>query len=190
MRLSWTWVPFGCALSGGTPLAMTTCYAPGCHCWRSGATVHAVDCLMRCEGRGGVRWIRSASRSSVERVLQADAAEILGARDRARTIHRTRDIDAAGAEVEQTVREVLRRKLPAAYYVGHGHIVDEQLTTSSQMDVVIADSARPSCSVPPMGPSISPSSRCFSLQTPCLLTSYLRRTAPGRGPGAKAHSPL
>jgi hypothetical protein len=75
----------------------------------------------------------------LERVLLSDAAEILAARTKSLLIHHTKDIDAAGDEVEQAVRRVLKRKLPTAYYVGHGHIVDSELTTSPQMDVVVAD---------------------------------------------------
>jgi hypothetical protein len=75
----------------------------------------------------------------LEKVLQSEAAEIVAAREKALLIHRTRDIDAAGDEVERAVRKVIRRKLPAAYYVGHGHVVDSQVVTSPQLDVIIAD---------------------------------------------------
>ncbi len=56
-------------------------------------------------------------------------------------MHQGRDIRTAGDEVELTFRKVLRRKLPASYYVGHGHVVDRQLHESSQLDVVIANNA-------------------------------------------------
>lgn len=75
----------------------------------------------------------------LERVFRADADEILAACTGAGVIHRTRD--AAGDPVKQTVREVLRRKLPTAYYVGHGRVVDEQLATGSPMDVIVANNA-------------------------------------------------
>ena len=75
----------------------------------------------------------------LEKVLLADAADIVAAREKAQIIHHTKDIGAAGDEVEQTVRNVLRRKLPTSYYIGHGHIVDKQLKTSPQLDVIIAD---------------------------------------------------
>jgi len=74
-------------------------------------------------------------------VLQADAAEIVAARTKALLIHRSGDIDAAGDEVEEAVRTVLRRKLPLSYYVGHGHIIDAKWDVSPQLDVVIADNA-------------------------------------------------
>jgi hypothetical protein len=79
------------------------------------------------------------SKLPFESVLQGDAAEIVAAREKARLMHRTKDIRASGDEVEHTVRKVLRRKFSQAYYVGHGHIVDSQWLTSPQLDVIIAD---------------------------------------------------
>src|SRR5215469_15842855 len=78
-------------------------------------------------------------RFKIEKVFRSDAADILAAREKARMMHHGHDIDAAGDEVEITVRKVLGRKLPSLYYVGHGHIVDEQLHQSSQLDVIIAN---------------------------------------------------
>lgn len=72
-------------------------------------------------------------------VLQNDIEEIFAARRNAQIIHHAKDIDAAGDEVEDAVRKVLRRKLPVMYYVGHGHIVDKQLTCSPQLDIIIAN---------------------------------------------------
>lgn len=78
-------------------------------------------------------------RFELEQVFQHDAAGIIAAREKAQIIHRTKDIDAAGEEIEQAVRRVLRMRLPSSYYLGHGHIVDTRLNTSSQLDVVVAD---------------------------------------------------
>jgi hypothetical protein len=75
----------------------------------------------------------------LETAFLHDAADLRAARERARLIHGTDDIDTAGAEVEMTGREVLRRKIPRNFYVGHGHIVDSRLRYSSQLDVIIAD---------------------------------------------------
>ncbi len=72
-------------------------------------------------------------------ILQRDAEEIIAARKNAKIIHNTRDISAAGNEVEQSVRNVLGRKLSQLYYVGHGHIVDSYWMTSPQLDVIIVD---------------------------------------------------
>jgi hypothetical protein len=75
----------------------------------------------------------------LERVFSSEAAEILAAREKAHIMHHGHDIHAAGDEVEITVRKMLGRKLLSLYYVGHGHIVDEQLHQSSQLDVIIAN---------------------------------------------------
>jgi hypothetical protein len=77
----------------------------------------------------------------LEKFFQSDAAEIVAAREKAVLIHHTRDIDTAGDEIERTVRTVLRRRLPSAYYVGRGHVVDSHLTTSADMDILIADNS-------------------------------------------------
>jgi hypothetical protein len=80
-------------------------------------------------------------RLELQKVLQHDAEEIISARNNALLIHSTRDISAAGDQVEQVVRNVIRRKLATKYYVGHGHILDSELTTSPQLDVIIADNS-------------------------------------------------
>lgn len=75
----------------------------------------------------------------LKRVFRSDAADILAAREKARIMHQGRDIRAAGDEVEIASRKMLARTLPALYYVGHGHIVDEKLHESPQLDVIIAN---------------------------------------------------
>lgn len=77
----------------------------------------------------------------INKILKIEAAEIASARERAFSIHHTNDIDAAGDEIEQKVREILRRKLPLDYYIGHGHIVDETLNYNGQHDIIIADNS-------------------------------------------------
>jgi hypothetical protein len=74
-------------------------------------------------------------------VLKLEAEELIVARDRAISIHHSGDIDAAGDEVEKKVREIIRRKLPLDYYIGHGHIVDEILNYNGQHDIIIADNS-------------------------------------------------
>ena len=60
------------------------------------------------------------------------------AREKARAIHGS-DIRAAGNEVEQAVRDYLKRMLPPRYYVTHGHLIDRSHIVSPQIDVIIAD---------------------------------------------------
>jgi hypothetical protein len=74
-------------------------------------------------------------------VFENEAKLLIAARDRCRAIHTSGDIDASGDEVEVAVREFLGRKLPAKYYVGHGHIVDKTWKTSPQIDVIVADNS-------------------------------------------------
>lgn len=73
------------------------------------------------------------------RVLRNDVRTIFNARDNAQTIHATKEIDAAGNEVESIVRKVLTRHLPHAYQVRHGHVVDAGYRTSMQLDTIISD---------------------------------------------------
>lgn len=72
-------------------------------------------------------------------ILQQDVEEIFSSRQKSKVLHKTKDIDASGDEVENSVRRVIRRKLPLKYYVSQGHIVDEKLKTSSQLDLILAD---------------------------------------------------
>ena len=71
-------------------------------------------------------------------IFNSDAADLKQAREKAIRIHRT-DIRAAGNEVEQAVRDYLKRMLPSRYYVTSGHLIDSQHRTSPQLDVIIAD---------------------------------------------------
>src|SRR5262249_12463376 len=45
--------------------------------------------------------------------------------------------------VNDAARRVIRNKIPTSYHVGHGHIVDTNLTTSPQIDALITDSSSP-----------------------------------------------
>jgi hypothetical protein len=71
--------------------------------------------------------------------FQLDATGIVTARDTSILVHRSGDIKAAGNIVEEAVRNMLHRRLPKAYHVGHGHLVDIRLKTSPQIDLIIAD---------------------------------------------------
>ena len=67
------------------------------------------------------------------------AREILAARDMAGHIHASKDIRAAGNEVEVAVREYLARTLPTKFHVTHGHLIDRVGNVSPQQDIIISD---------------------------------------------------
>lgn len=67
------------------------------------------------------------------------AREILNARDMASHIHASRDIRAAGNEVEVAVRDYLAQTLPAKFHVTHGHLIDRMGVVSPQQDIIISD---------------------------------------------------
>ena len=74
----------------------------------------------------------------LDRVFANDAQGLLDSREKARAVHGS-DIRAAGNEVEQAVRDYLKRMLPPRYYVTHGHLIDRNHLVSPQIDVIIAD---------------------------------------------------
>lgn len=71
--------------------------------------------------------------------LRDDVQTLVDAHTRAKSIHRSKNIVAAGAEVEEAARALFQRRLPGAYAVGQGHLVDSDLQQSPQCDIVIAD---------------------------------------------------
>ncbi len=71
--------------------------------------------------------------------FEQDANAIFNARSNAIAMHKTKNIDAAGDEVELPVKEIIRKRLPGHYYVGQGHIVDSELRTSGQFDILVGD---------------------------------------------------
>lgn len=79
------------------------------------------------------------------RFWQREAQELTTSREKALVVHGTRDIDAAGDEVEMAARRVLIKSLPNKYHVGHGHLIDYRERVSPQLDVVVAD--RQNCPV-------------------------------------------
>ncbi len=83
------------------------------------------------------------TRLELLRVLSSDASKLFAARERCATIHHTTDIRASGDEVEVTVRQMIREKVPASHHVGHGHIVDATLASSPQFDVILSDISAP-----------------------------------------------
>ena len=75
---------------------------------------------------------------SLAGIFKSDAESLQRAREDASRIHPT-DIRAAGNQVEQSVREYLKRMLPPRYYVTSGHLIDSSNIVSPQLDVIIAD---------------------------------------------------
>lgn len=67
------------------------------------------------------------------------AREIFAAREQAKQIHNTKDIRAAGNEVEVAVRDYIARTLPVKFHVTHGHLIDRVGTVSSQLDIILSD---------------------------------------------------
>jgi hypothetical protein len=79
------------------------------------------------------------SNLDIEEIFRQDAQKIIEARKRSKVIHASSDIKASGNEVENAVRDFLRSRMPSNYYVGHGHIVDNNRQTSPQFDILISD---------------------------------------------------
>jgi hypothetical protein len=86
------------------------------------------------------------ARFELHKVLNSEVASIMAARDKCRLIHGASDIKAAGDEVEETIRKILRCKLPASYHLGHGHVVDNRWFSSPQYDIILSNGA----SLPPL----------------------------------------
>jgi hypothetical protein len=80
---------------------------------------------------------------NLTRSFDVDAIKISAACEAAALLHSNIDIDSAGDEVEHVIRRVLAAHLPKEVHVGQGHVVDENLATSGQMDIVLADQVSP-----------------------------------------------
>lgn len=77
----------------------------------------------------------------IDEIYSHEASILLEAKKSVEIIHKTGDIDASGDELEIPFRQMLTKRLPLKYYVGHGHIVDSDLNVSPQFDVIIAGSS-------------------------------------------------
>lgn len=78
---------------------------------------------------------------AIEKVYKVECETIKNSRSSSKFIHGTGDIDASGDELEIPIRDMLERRLPKKYIVGHGHIVDSNLSVSPQFDIIIADTS-------------------------------------------------
>lgn len=67
----------------------------------------------------------------IEKLYHLEALEIFHSRDRSKIIHKTSDIRASGNEIEETIRQIFRKKLPTGFYITNGHIVDKNLKSSN-----------------------------------------------------------
>jgi hypothetical protein len=72
--------------------------------------------------------------------FEADHIEI--AHKQVKLIHNTGDISAAGDQFEIAIRDFFKIKLPEKYYISNGHIIDINLNTTPQLDLIIADNFR------------------------------------------------
>jgi hypothetical protein len=79
---------------------------------------------------------------NVSSFFEVEAKEMVLASEIADSLHKAKDIRASGNEVEIVVRSFFNEKLPNRYYISNGHIVDNNLTISPQMDIIIADNFR------------------------------------------------
>ena len=70
--------------------------------------------------------------------LQKDVKKLNDAHQEGKALHPA-NISDAGHQVEQVARELFRSRLPNAYAVDRGHIVDSTLSQSSHIDVIIAN---------------------------------------------------
>lgn len=82
------------------------------------------------------------SKLNVNSFFEIEAKEMLLANEIADNLHKSKNIVAAGNEVEIIVRNFFTNKLPSRYFVSNGHIVDKKLTLSSQLDIIITDNFR------------------------------------------------
>ncbi|HEY9681881.1 MAG TPA: DUF6602 domain-containing protein [Oculatellaceae cyanobacterium] len=78
-------------------------------------------------------------RLQLRELFEADADDIFAARKRGKVVRGTNNIAQSGEDVEYAVRQVLTSRLPSAYNVGHGHVVDRTLKTCGQFDVIVSD---------------------------------------------------
>lgn len=74
----------------------------------------------------------------INEIFRDEAKKIVEAREKCIQVHGT-DIQAAGNEVEVTVREFFKRMLPSRFHVTHGHLIDQNKVVSPQIDMIISD---------------------------------------------------
>ena len=75
----------------------------------------------------------------VQYLRMEPAGDTCGKNNRAGQIHGTKDIRAAGNEVEIAAREYVARTLPSKFHVTHGHLIDRVGAVSPQLDIIVSD---------------------------------------------------
>jgi hypothetical protein len=76
---------------------------------------------------------------SIDSFFDFEANHIDIAHNQVKLIHNTGDIPACGNQLEIAIRNFFKLKLPEKYYISNGHIIDINLKTSPQLDLIIAD---------------------------------------------------
>jgi hypothetical protein len=76
---------------------------------------------------------------NIAKLFKDEAEKIIKAREKSIDIHRTRDIRAAGDQVEIPIREFFDQMLPKRFHVTHGHLIDRNGVVSPQLDLIISD---------------------------------------------------
>lgn len=78
-------------------------------------------------------------RLNFESIFAYEVEGIINASNQALEIHRSKNIVASGNQLEIALRNFFIKKLPANYYVSNGHIIDKNLLTSPQIDIIFCD---------------------------------------------------
>ena len=79
---------------------------------------------------------------SIDTFFNFEADGINIAQNQVKLIHNSGDIPASGNQLEVAIRNFFKKKLPEKYYISNGHIIDSTLSTSPQLDLIIADNFR------------------------------------------------
>lgn len=82
---------------------------------------------------------REFRKLSIDSFFDFEANHIEIAHSQVKLIHNTGDIPACGNQLEIAIRNFFKLKLPEKYYISNGHIIDIELNTSPQLDLIIAD---------------------------------------------------
>lgn len=85
---------------------------------------------------------RDFNKLSIDSFFNFEADHIDIAHTQVKIIHNSGDIPSSGSQLEVAIRNFFKLKLPVKYYISNGHIIDINLKTSPQLDLIIADNFR------------------------------------------------